>query len=148
MSYGNETRHIGTFASEPLANAALDAAVAVFAAEPSQGRSAEEVDAIVTQAKEAAMNDVVQMSPLQENETMIHCMKVQDGGELVCGYTYPKPFAYSKLRYAIVRGNGGAWKWRTDCQKDCKKCGRHREWAPTVNEHSQRLENEAKGFAN
>lgn len=140
MWYGNETRVIGTFASEPVANAANDAAVAVFAAEPSQGRSAEEVDAIVTQAKEAAMNDVVQMSPLKENETMIHCKRC-------CDHTHPKPFAYSRLRHVRGRKNGGAWVWRPDYAQFCKNCGKHTEWAPTENEHTRRLENEAKAKA-
>ena len=139
MWYGNDARYIGRFASEPLANAALKAAVAVFAAEPSQGRTAKEMEATAERAKAAAMNVAMQMSVLKDNETMISC---------TCGYTYPKPFAYSKLRYIRDRRNGGVWAWRTDCQKNCKKCGLHYQWAPTVNEHTQRLENKAKGFAN
>ena len=137
MSYGNETRYIGTFASEPLANAALDAAVAVFAAEPSQGRSAKDMEATAKRAKEAAMNVAMQMSGKQkENKTMIHCKRC-------CDHTHPKPFAYSRLRHVRGRTNGGAWAWRTDYAQMCDNCGRHSEWAPTVNEHTQRLENEA-----
>ena len=75
MWYGNDARYIGRFASEPLANAALKAAVAVFAAEPSQGRTAKEMEATAERAKEAAMKVAMQMSGKQEeNKTAIHCM--------------------------------------------------------------------------
>ena len=155
MSYGNKTRYIGTFASEPLANAALNAALAVFAAKPAQGRSAEEVEATVKRAKEAAMKVAMQMSGQTISQggaakvkTQIRCKKVQEGGMLCCDLIRTKPIEYSKLRYVKGRKKGSAWMWRTDNVVDCKKCGRHTEWAPTDNAYTQGLENKAKGIAN
>ena len=146
MGYGNNERYMGLFASEPLANVANNAAVAVFAKEPSQGRSTEEVEAIVKRAEEAAMNAVMQMSGKQKENVAtvqieIHC--------LCCDLTHTKPFEYSKLRYIRGRKNGGAWAWRRTAGGgyagfSCKNCGQDAEWAPTDNEHTRRLENEAK----
>ena len=142
---------MGLFASEPLANAALDAAVAVFAEEPSQGHSAKEIEATVKRAKEAAMKVAMQMSrqtisqgDAAKVKTQIRCKKVQEGGVRCCDLTRTKPIEYSKLRYAKGRKKGSAWMWRTIERVSCDNCGRHTEWAPTDNEHTRRLENEAK----